>query len=279
MFKKIKQQLQEFGDFIDWLLRIGAVVAIISPIIVALRKWVELDNTDWWILGVGLFGLLLILLSIILRYAKNRSTKCIPDLLIRMDEKMKCLIGTAIPSVEKATQFFTDAGELWDIDIQRIQTAYTSKNTADLKLMVKEWENRPSPFPQSPQPFTIISTFMQSLRGLMITDEIGTETIKDVEYKKLERRLKILQGRLKDSRSVRNLDRYLMWWEGSNHFWLLKHYSLNNPIFPLMAPAKVKAAMPQLEYLLQIALNEYHGYVRDSIYGKSEGKEEWKPIT
>jgi hypothetical protein len=95
----------------------------------------------------------------------------------------------------------------------------------------------------------------------------------------MDKRLKALQRRLKDSKSTRNLDRYLMWWEGNNHYWLLKHYGGNNPIYPLIAPAKVKAAIPQLEYLLQIALNEYLGYVKDSIYGKGDIKDGWSPIT
>jgi hypothetical protein len=280
MGKKLIKWLQGFGDLFDWLLRIGAVVAMVSPIIVSLRKWVELDTTDLWILGLGIFGIILIILSFILRWQKNNSVKVIPDLLTKMDEKMKRLIGTAVPSPEKAKQFYTDAAELWNIDTHRIETAFISKNMTDIKAMVKEFEHKPSPFPQSPsQPFTILSSFLQNIRGLMYTDEVGTDSIKDPEYLKMETKLTSLQKRLRDSRSIRNLDRYLQWWHGSNHYLLLKHYSGNIEMYYMIIPAKAKACLPQFDYLLQIALNEYLGYVKDSVYNKDTSKEEWKPIT
>lgn len=279
MFKNIRKPIQEFGDLIDWLLRIGAVLAMLTPLIVAIRQWVKLDNTDIWLIGIGLFGVFLVILSLVLRWLTNRSVRSIPPLLEKMDEKMKCLIGTATPAEDKMQQFLIDATEMWNIDIDKVRFAYNANDLNGLRGMVKEFETRPSPFPHnSPQPFSVISNFLQTLWGLMKTDEIGIDSIKDNEYKQLEKRFNSLRRRLHDSRNIRNLDRYLIWWNGQNSYQLFLHYGQNSPYTALLAPAKMKAVMPQFEYLLQVAVNEYLGYVKDGVYGKKADKEEWKPV-
>jgi len=273
MFGKIKVWLQGFGDIIDWILRIGAASAVVGSMGFFIVQWVKgIGTTQLILVLVAMFGFILILLSILLRWLKNRSVRNIPDMLYKMDEKMKCLIETATLPEAKMLGFLNDAGELWNIDVPRIKIAFISGDYNDMKEMVKEYERNNPYLPSSPQPFKILSEFLNNLAGLMKTDEIGIDNIKDNKYRKMEKQLEILQKRLRDSKSVKSINAYMLWWNGGNHYWLLRHYEQGDLSQPFM-PAKVKAAIPQLEFLIKAVVKEYLGYVKDNIYGNNKHQE------
>ncbi len=275
MFGKIKAWLQGFGDIIDWILRIGAASAVVGSMGFFIKQWISgIDTTQLILVLVAVFGFVLILLSIILRWLKNRSVRNIPDILYKMDEKMKCLIGTATLPEAKMSKFLDDAGELWSIDVPRIKTAFISGNYKDMKEMVREYEKN-NPFQQSSphQPFKMLSEFLNNLAGLMKTDGISIDDVKDNEYRKLEKQLEVLQKRLRDSKSVKSITAYMLWWNGGNHYWLLQHYEQGYDLSQPFIPAKVKAAIPQLEFLIKAVVKEYLGYVKDNIYGNNKPQE------
>lgn len=272
MLKRIYGWLQNVLDMAGLPRAIGEAIAMVGLAIIAIRRWVYLDTTDMILLGISLLGLLIVGLTFFYEWRKNRNVRQIPDLLIKMDEKMKCLIAVAKYPQERLEKFHIDAGELWDIDITRLKQAQLRNDLAEIKQMFEDYINKPSirspysPTQTKPQPLAILVGTLTNLTGLMNFHEIGINSIKDKEYLMLEKQFRILERRLANIKTIKHLNNYEIWWEGLCNYILLDHYSPTEYLPPEVLPAKAKAVIPNIHFFAQIAVNEYMGYVKDSIY-------------
>jgi len=272
MFMRIWNWFKNLSDITGLPRTIGEAITLVALAGVAIRQWMEgLDQTQLILILIALFGLVVVGITYLLEWRRNRSVRYIPTLLYQMDEKMKCLIETAQCSQDKMEKFIDDAGELWDIDIQKLKDAYKAGNIADIKATIIDEMDKFSKQhqlpPSAPQPFTIVKDLLRNLTGLMSYHEIGITSIKDYEYEKFEKHLEVLKKRVKQSRTINTINSYLFWWSGLSNLLLLYHYDSLDNVLPDLLPAKVKAAIPTMQTLIQTAIEEYMGYIKDNVYG------------
>lgn len=273
MFRRFWKWLQHFSFITSLPRTIGEAVAMVAVIGLAIKQWAqELDQTQLILILLALFGLIVVGITYLVEWRKKKSVKYIPELLSQMDEKVKLLIELSPFPQDKAKGFVNDVAELFDIDIQRFKDAWETHNLAEMKATIKEETDKFSKAHQIPrsslQPFTIMADLLRNLSGLMDSHEIGLNSIKDNEYKKLEVKLEMLKHRLRDSTAIKRVNNYLFWWEGLTSFLLLNHYAL--PYRVDLLPVKVKAVLPALQPLIQAAVDEYMGYIKDSVYDNKE---------
>lgn len=267
MRKSIVTILRQTGEIIDWIPRIGIVVAIVGAVGLVIKQWIDgIDTTQLALLLVILFGILLLILGLILKWSRGRSIHSIPKLLLDMDERMKWLIEVSPhPSQENAEKFIGDAGELLQMDFSRFKDAYKLKDVTTMKSIIKETADKAVPL----QSFKEVLDYLTKLKGLMNFDGIGLDLLKDKEFKKMEARLISLKHRIPDSKTTRRLNVYLLWWEGSMSFQLLNKFPSQNTAFLDFLPVQAKTTLPNINQLVNLATDEYLGYVKDGIYGKS----------
>jgi hypothetical protein len=278
MFRRIRDWANSIADVVGWVQIIsqsGVVVAVGWALI---RGWLQgLENTQFILLLIASFFIVLLIITYINKWFKQRATKIIPDLLATMDEKMKRLIEVTEYPKEKIEGFYDDAGELWNIDIPKIRKAYLRNDNAELRKMIRDEIQKidtHSPYPQTQatqQPLAVVIQHLMQLSGLMKNHKIDIDSIRDDEYKRLEARLITLEKRVKSSKTIKSINVYQLWWRGLTNYSLLEHYA---PIDNLPAdwlPARAKAMIPNVSFYSKIAMSEYMGYVKDSIYNDKKG--------
>jgi len=275
LFGKITGYIRSIVEVVGWIQILhgcGVVFVVGATIVMFIREFFKhLDSTGLAMVIIGVFGVLLIGLGYFLGWQRDRSVKHIPDLLQKMDEKMKRLIAvSASPPEEQMKALMKDIGDFWNIDTERIKSAVLSNDRATVRSMVDEYEKRGYPYPSSPQPFAMLLDMLMNLGTLMENNQVGINRVKDASYIAMEGQLKELQKRLKTHRSTSMINRYLMWWNAQNTFLLFMHHYSDNTSYPDLIPAKMKVVFPRIQHFISLAVDEYLGYVRDSIYGSKD---------
>lgn len=267
--RRIIRWLLDAFTTIEFIRNIGVVLVVGGAIWLAIREWVKgLDTGQWIILSIALFGVLIVVITYLYEWRRNRSIKYIPKLLREIDELTKVLIqNSEYPSNQTMISVMEDLFEIFNIDVVEVRRTMRYGNKVEIRKMFNEkLADRPNPVPT--QSLYLLYQALFYIKSTLNTYNVGLESIKNDELRKLGRKLDGLRDRVKKGTQIKAITDYNNWWEGFCSFLLLLHHDTNYPVPPEILPAKIRVVMPNIQKQIEGIIRNLLGDVQDKIFEK-----------
>jgi hypothetical protein len=253
----------EIWGYLLTIRTIGLSLAGATAMTLAIREWlVGLDTLGSILVFLFIFGIVLTGITYIYEWRRTISVRYLPTVILNMNNKMRLLIELAgYPAQEIMESACKDLAEIFNIDIKTIEKTYRYGRKIEIRKMFSELlSTRPNPVPTNE-----LHKLLQSLldiQGIFNHYQIGLDSIKDEQYKRLERQFESLKEKTQlspsNAQAIRPITNYYFWWEGLCNLLLLLHYDKAYYIPTEVLPAKVRAILPNVTKQIEGIIANLH---------------------